>query len=124
MKEYMNVVEMPGVITTTTSYMLKGNQVSWEVQPMAMLFADYEMSVVSRVVNNWAFIVTGVRIPVSDCCFNCQSCEEEITVLNKKSYFYLLNKTKPVANENIFLFEVGPVPFYGRVHFNFLCSRK
>ncbi|MFH1161163.1 MAG: hypothetical protein V1733_09490 [bacterium] len=64
MKEYLNVVEMPGMLTETNSYMLKGNQVSWEVQPMAILFTDYEMYLESRVVNNWAFVLTGIVILV------------------------------------------------------------
>ena len=60
MESYPEKVEMPGVITETNSVMLKGNQVSWEVQPSSILFEEYELSVESRVVNNWAFIVTGI----------------------------------------------------------------
>ena len=60
MESYPEMVEMPGVITETNSIMLKGNQVKWEVQPLSLLFVEYELSVESRVVNNWAFIVTGI----------------------------------------------------------------
>ncbi len=60
MESYPEIVEIPGIITETNSFMLKGNQVSWEVQPFSLLFEEYELYVESRVVNNWAFIVTGV----------------------------------------------------------------
>ncbi|MBN1198819.1 MAG: hypothetical protein JXA23_05670 [Bacteroidales bacterium] len=60
MDSYPETVEMPGVIIETNSTMLKGNQVSWEIQPMSLLFEPYEMLVESRVINNWAFILTGV----------------------------------------------------------------
>ena len=60
METYPETVEMPGLIIETNSVMLKGNQVSWEVQPLTLLFQPYEMFVESRVVNNWAFVVTGI----------------------------------------------------------------
>ncbi|MFH1296964.1 MAG: hypothetical protein ABIJ04_06795, partial [Bacteroidota bacterium] len=60
MESYPETVEMPGLIIKTNSQMLKGNQVSWEIQPLSLLFEKYEMDVESRVVNNWAFILTGI----------------------------------------------------------------
>ncbi|MFC2102176.1 hypothetical protein ACFLS7_04205 [Bacteroidota bacterium] len=60
MDTYPETVEMPGLIIETNSAMLKGNQVSWEIQPMCFMFTEYKMVVESRVVNNWAFVVTGI----------------------------------------------------------------
>ncbi len=57
---YHEVVEMPGLITATNSIMLKGSQVSWDFEAMSTVFKDYEMFAESRVVNYWAFIVSGV----------------------------------------------------------------
>jgi len=60
MESYPETVEMPGLIIETNSLMLKGNQVGWEIQPLNFLFKEYEMTVESRVVNNWAFGIAGV----------------------------------------------------------------
>lgn len=60
MDTYSETVEMPGLILETNSVMLKGNQVSWEIQPLNLLLQPYEMVAESRVVNNWAFVVTGI----------------------------------------------------------------
>jgi len=62
MESYSETVEMPGLIIETNSSVLKGSQVTWEIQPMGLLFEPYEMIVESRVVNNWAFIVTGILL--------------------------------------------------------------
>ncbi len=62
MENYKQYVEMPGLITETNSLVLKGNSVSWEVQPMSFLFTDYKMHVESRVVNYWMFIISGLII--------------------------------------------------------------
>ena len=60
MDTYKQNVEMPGLITETNSVSLKGNTVSWNFDPVPILFRDYEMYVESRVVNYWAFILLGV----------------------------------------------------------------
>jgi hypothetical protein len=51
---------MPGLITGTNSSVLSGNRVSWDVFPMAFLLEDYTMVAESRVINVWAFIVSGM----------------------------------------------------------------
>jgi hypothetical protein len=51
---------MPGLITGTNSTALSGNQVSWDLFPMAFLLEDYTMEVGSRVINVWAFILSGL----------------------------------------------------------------
>jgi len=62
MENYNQVVEMPGLLTETNSISPIGNQVNWRVDPIAFVFADYTMYAESRVVNYWAFVVTGVVI--------------------------------------------------------------
>jgi hypothetical protein len=59
-EEYSVEVEMPGLITATNSTEMIGNTVSWNVQNMSFFFEDYEMTVESRVINNWAFWLSGV----------------------------------------------------------------
>ncbi len=62
MKNYTLLVEMPGIITETNSSVIKGNQVSWNVESFSFLCTDYKMHVESRVVNYWMFILTGILI--------------------------------------------------------------
>jgi hypothetical protein len=57
---YTEIVEMPGLITATNSAMLNGNQVRWEFQCGNVMVRDFEMSVESRVINYWAFVLAGV----------------------------------------------------------------
>jgi hypothetical protein len=52
--------EMPGLITGTNSTALAGNRVSWDLVPMAFLLEDYTMVVESRVINVWAFLLSGL----------------------------------------------------------------
>ncbi|MCX6303587.1 MAG: hypothetical protein NT040_01335 [Bacteroidetes bacterium] len=52
--------EMPGLITGTNSTALKGNRVSWDIFPMAFLLEDYTMEVESRIINVWAFVLSGL----------------------------------------------------------------
>lgn len=60
MEGFEQQVEMPGLITSTNSVKIIGNQVSWHVDSDAFLFRDYEMTAESRVVNKFGFIATGV----------------------------------------------------------------
>lgn len=62
MESFTIAVEMPGLITETNSYMLMGNQVKWTIKDHTIFFEDYEMSVESRVVNYWAFVVSGIVV--------------------------------------------------------------
>ncbi|HSG68009.1 MAG TPA: hypothetical protein VK994_04830 [Bacteroidales bacterium] len=59
MHDYGSEVEMPGLITGTNSIEVIGNTVAWQVQPTSFYFEDYEMFVESRVVNQWAFVLSG-----------------------------------------------------------------
>jgi hypothetical protein len=60
MDAYSQTLEMPGLITETNSKSVTGNKVQWGVNPDKFLFYDYEMTVESRVVNRWAFVVSGL----------------------------------------------------------------
>jgi hypothetical protein len=60
MEEFRVEAEMPGLITGTNSSVMKGNRVGWEVFPMAFMFEDYKMTAESRVINVWAFVLSGL----------------------------------------------------------------
>jgi hypothetical protein len=60
MEQFRVEAEMPGLIMATNSSVMKGNRVSWEVYPMAFLFKDYNMTAESRVMNTWAFVLSGL----------------------------------------------------------------
>ncbi len=62
MDSYSQTVEMPGLITETNAKSVTGNKVSWGVNGDKFLFEDYEMKAESRVVNRWAFVVSGVLL--------------------------------------------------------------
>lgn len=64
MENYNQVVEMPGVLTETNSISPVGNQVSWRVDAIALMFEDYTMYAESRVINYWAFILSGIVLLV------------------------------------------------------------
>ena len=51
---------MPGLITATNSSMLNGNEVRWDFTGNSVMLTDYKIFVESRVVNYWAFVVSGV----------------------------------------------------------------
>lgn len=60
MEEYDIVVEMPGLITETNSYHLMSNQLKWKIKDYTIFFEDFEMYAESRVVNYWAFVLSGI----------------------------------------------------------------
>ena len=60
MEGFTNEVELPGLITSTNSTQVKGNQIRWKVDADSFLVRDYEMTAESRVVNKFGFIATGV----------------------------------------------------------------
>lgn len=61
-EEYTLEMEMPGLITETNSTVMHGNTVSWEIGSMSFFFEDYEMTVESRVMNYWAFVLSGLVV--------------------------------------------------------------
>ena len=62
--EYTNIIEMPGLIIETSSNEInENNEVEWNVVGWMHYFTDdYEMYVQSRIINRWAFWVSGVFI--------------------------------------------------------------
>ncbi len=62
MEEYEVSVELPGLITETNSLSVVGNNTSWKVNSMSILFEDYVMKSESRVINIWMFIGAGIVI--------------------------------------------------------------
>ena len=57
---FVQIVEMPGIITATNSSELKGSRVEWNVNADSFLVKANSMVVESRVVNYWAFVLTSI----------------------------------------------------------------
>ncbi len=64
MEEYSVSVVTPGLLTNTNSPNVVGNRVQWQVSSMSFLFEDYTMTVESRVVNYWRFVMAGIFLVV------------------------------------------------------------
>lgn len=62
MDSYSQTVEVPGLITETNAKSVTGNKVSWNINSDQFFFDDYEMKVESRVVNIWAFLISGILV--------------------------------------------------------------
>ncbi len=85
MEEFHVEAVMPGLITETNSAMLNGNQVSWEVFPMEFLLEDYSMVVESRVINVWAFVLSGIIILGLLCIVTVKSMKGNKTKRRRKT---------------------------------------
>jgi hypothetical protein len=53
---------MPGKVTGTNGFIDKTDQLLWPVKSDFFLTENYEMWAESKVINKWAWIVTGVFI--------------------------------------------------------------
>lgn len=62
MDSYSQTVEMPGLITMTNAESVTGNKASWKINSDQFFFDLFEMKVESRVVNIWAFLLSGMLI--------------------------------------------------------------
>lgn len=62
MEDYSTSVELPGILTNTSSKIVINNTVKWNVTNMSFLFDDFTMSAESRVVNVWMFVIAGVVV--------------------------------------------------------------
>jgi len=60
--EYTNIVQIPGLILSTNSKTIEGNTLTWKFGLLQFLLMDYEMEVESRIINVWAFILSGLFI--------------------------------------------------------------
>jgi hypothetical protein len=58
--DFENIVTLPGLFLDTNSGTLNGNTANWSFTRDQLELMDYAMYAESRVVNTWAFIVTGV----------------------------------------------------------------
>ncbi len=56
---YQNIIQMPGLLISTNSTEVQNQQVSWQIDAVQFRFQDYEMWATSRVINTWAFMVSG-----------------------------------------------------------------
>ena len=61
-QKYTLEAEMPGLITETNATIMHGNTVSWDVHSLSFYFEDYEMLAESRVMNYWAFVLSGIIV--------------------------------------------------------------
>jgi hypothetical protein len=59
---YSNKLLMPGIITSTNAKSMNGNILTWEIEPGEFFFYDYVMSAESRLMNKWAFWVSGIVV--------------------------------------------------------------
>ncbi len=59
---YRFAITMPGLLINTNSNIIEGNRLSWEVDFFDAYFEDFSMQAESRIVNIWAFIVTGIAL--------------------------------------------------------------
>lgn len=62
--EYTNTVHMPGLVLSTNAKTIEGNTVSWNFGLIQFLLMDHEMEVESRIINIWAFILSGLFVLV------------------------------------------------------------
>jgi len=85
MEEFHVETEMPGLITGTNSSMLNGNRVSWDVFPMEFLLEDYSMVVESRVINVWAFVLSGIIVLGLLCMVTVKSLKGNKTKRRRKT---------------------------------------
>jgi len=60
--EYTLQVSMPGIISATNSSEIKGNIVSWSVNPLLLMFEESEMTVESRRVNRWMIWISALLV--------------------------------------------------------------
>jgi len=51
-------VIMPGLLINSNCKTVIGNEIQWEFSPLKSFFGNYEISVTSRIINRWAFIVS------------------------------------------------------------------
>jgi hypothetical protein len=57
--DYVNEVEMPGIILSTNANAVEGNKAIWHFNEDRFAFMSYTMNVESRTANLWTTYVTG-----------------------------------------------------------------
>jgi hypothetical protein len=58
--DFENDITLPGLFLDANSVSLKGNTATWTFKPEQIGLMDYEMYAESRIVNTWAFVVSGL----------------------------------------------------------------
>jgi hypothetical protein len=59
---YENTVVLPGIITSSNSKSVKGNELFWKFDQDMFKFFDYEMTGESREVNTWVLIISAIVV--------------------------------------------------------------
>lgn len=59
---YKFIIRMPGLLMTTNSTQIQGNETRWEFQGNNIYFDDVVLSCESRMINKWAFWVAGILV--------------------------------------------------------------
>jgi hypothetical protein len=60
--EFTYNLNMPGIILDTNADVLRGNRMRWDIDPTELFLSDKSCHAESRIVNRWAFIVSGIII--------------------------------------------------------------
>lgn len=55
-------LQIPGLLLDTNAESIKGSSLSWNFEPMEAFFVDTSHSAESRIINLWAYIVSGITI--------------------------------------------------------------
>ncbi len=58
-------LRMPGLMMDTGSKELVGNNSSWKIDPFKFYLDDFSMQCESRIVNTWAFVISGIIIIIA-----------------------------------------------------------
>ncbi|NJO88395.1 MAG: hypothetical protein HC831_05070 [Chloroflexia bacterium] len=53
-------LQMPGLLLDTNSEIIKGNQLSWQFEPIEAFFIETSHKAESRIINVWAFWISGI----------------------------------------------------------------
>ncbi|MCX6152504.1 MAG: hypothetical protein NTX22_18405 [Ignavibacteriales bacterium] len=59
---YSNEIILPGIILSTNAKSVEGNKLTWQFPTDKSFLLHREMHAQSRVINTWAFVVTGALI--------------------------------------------------------------
>ena len=62
MKEYENIILMPGELYDSNSKRIENNQVRWMIKPENFFARDFVMAARSKVTNTWTFILSGIVV--------------------------------------------------------------
>ena len=55
-------IRMPGLLISTNSNQIEGNDLTWGIDSIDAYFTGFAMKAESRIVNTWAFLVTGIAL--------------------------------------------------------------